>query len=418
MHWYKCNMHMHSFWSDGLEFPEMVADWFKQHGYHFVAFTEHDRFQEGDLWISSDPNSDRWESVTLAHTDCIERYRKRFGNDWVQTRQRNGATEYRVRPMAEYRHLLEEPEKFLILAGEESTQLWTDNVNEAFYINVYNHRQSLGPQNRNGPRSELANQTYQSAQAVSKTDDLPALVSFNHPNWSYSVTAEDIVAADSIRFMEAYTALESCHVLGDERHASAERIWDIVLTRRLAEAQGPIVYGMVSDDCHFYLDQKPSIIKKHGLPANQSGRPGHAWMMVGAKELSEPAIYQAIDRGRFYGSTGITLRHLKADAQSIELEIDPVEGAHYTTQFIGTLKDYDPTSRPVRDDQGNPMVVTRQYSNELGRVLAESDGLSSRYELTGDEIYVRARITSDLPHPLPNHPGDVQRAWVQPVTRV
>ena len=415
MHWYKCNLHMHSFWSDGLDFPEMVADWFKQHGYHVIAFTEHDRFQEGDLWISGDPNSDRRESVTLAHTDCIERYRKRFGDQWVQTRQSKGATEYRVRPLAEYRHLLEEPKQFLILTGEESTQLWTDHEKEAFYINVYNHRQSLGPQSRNGPRSELANQTYQSAQAVRKTDESPALVSFNHPNWSYSVTAEDILATESIRFMEAYTALESCRVLGDEQHASAERIWDIVLTRRLAETQGPIVYGMVSDDCHFYLDQKPNFIKEHGLPANHSGRPGHAWMMIEAHELSEPAIYNAINQGHFYGSTGITLRHLKADSQGIEIEIDPVEGAQYTTQFIGTLRDYDPTTRPVCDNQGNPMVVTQKYSNDLGRVLASTNGLSAHYELTGDEIYVRARITSNLPHPLPNHPGGVQCAWVQPI---
>jgi len=42
--WYQGNTHGHSFWSDGGEFPEMIADWYKQHGYDFVALI---RFAEG-----------------------------------------------------------------------------------------------------------------------------------------------------------------------------------------------------------------------------------------------------------------------------------------------------------------------------------------------------------------------------------
>ncbi len=30
--WYKGNLHMHSYWSDGRGFPEMIARWFKEHG--------------------------------------------------------------------------------------------------------------------------------------------------------------------------------------------------------------------------------------------------------------------------------------------------------------------------------------------------------------------------------------------------
>jgi len=41
--WYRGNLHMHSFWSDGCDFPECVAAWFKEAGYHFIAFTEHDQ---------------------------------------------------------------------------------------------------------------------------------------------------------------------------------------------------------------------------------------------------------------------------------------------------------------------------------------------------------------------------------------
>src|SRR5205814_702981 len=29
--WWKGNLHTHSFWSDGDDFPEMIADWYKRH---------------------------------------------------------------------------------------------------------------------------------------------------------------------------------------------------------------------------------------------------------------------------------------------------------------------------------------------------------------------------------------------------
>ena len=30
--WWKGNLHTHSLWSDGDDFPEMIAEWYKQHG--------------------------------------------------------------------------------------------------------------------------------------------------------------------------------------------------------------------------------------------------------------------------------------------------------------------------------------------------------------------------------------------------
>ena len=32
--WYKGNLHTHSLWSDGNDFPEMICQWYKSHGYH------------------------------------------------------------------------------------------------------------------------------------------------------------------------------------------------------------------------------------------------------------------------------------------------------------------------------------------------------------------------------------------------
>ncbi len=37
--WFKGNLHTHSYWSDGDEFPEVIMDWYKSKGYQFLALT-------------------------------------------------------------------------------------------------------------------------------------------------------------------------------------------------------------------------------------------------------------------------------------------------------------------------------------------------------------------------------------------
>jgi hypothetical protein len=98
------------------------------------------------------------------------------------------------------------------------------------------------------------------------------------------------------------------------------------------------------------------------------------------------------------------------------IEAEP--GVTYRTQFIGTRKGYDPTSQPVegvRDADGQPAVVTRRYSADIGRVIVEVGGPSPSYVFKNDEIYVRAKIISSKPQENPYRAGDTQAAWVQPV---
>jgi len=55
--WYKGNQHMHFFSSDGHDFPESVTGWCKEHGDHFIAFTEHHQHQIGERWLRGDPET-------------------------------------------------------------------------------------------------------------------------------------------------------------------------------------------------------------------------------------------------------------------------------------------------------------------------------------------------------------------------
>jgi len=48
--WYKGNTHTHTFWSDGDDFPEMVADWYKGNGYDFLVLSDHNIPSRGEKW--------------------------------------------------------------------------------------------------------------------------------------------------------------------------------------------------------------------------------------------------------------------------------------------------------------------------------------------------------------------------------
>ena len=50
-----------------------------------------------------------------------------------------------------------------------------------------------------------------------------------------------------------------------------------------------------------------------------------------------------------------------------------------------------------------------------GQLLATSQDLRPSYRMTGDELYVRARVISSRLHPNPFAEGDLETAWVQPV---
>jgi len=58
--------------------------------------------------------------------------------------------------------------------------------------------------------------------------------------------------------------------------------------------------------------------------------------------------------------------------------------------------------------------VTRIYSADVGKVVAESDDLNPSYTFTGKELYVRAKVISTKAHPNPFQKGDVEVAWTQP----
>ena len=71
--WWKGNLHTHSLWSDGDDYPEMIADWYRSNGYHFLAISDHNVLSEGQRWIHREKNA--------GGLRAFNKYLKRFGND-------------------------------------------------------------------------------------------------------------------------------------------------------------------------------------------------------------------------------------------------------------------------------------------------------------------------------------------------
>jgi hypothetical protein len=113
----------------------------------------------------------------------------------------------------------------------------------------------------------------------------------------------------------------------------------------------------------------------------------------------------------------VTLSSIRFDAECgvLELAIRPDSDAVYKTEFVGTLVEYDKASKPRTTADGKTLHSTRKYSQDVGKVLATVSGLKPQYKLTGDELYVRAVVTSSRPHLDPSTEAQDQQSWTHPV---
>jgi hypothetical protein len=124
-----------------------------------------------------------------------------------------------------------------------------------------------------------------------------------------------------------------------------------------------------------------------------------------------------MQRGDFYASSGVTLNDVRFDkaSKTLQITIAPEPGVTYTTQFIGTRKGYDRAVEKVPTPEGDNVPFRLRYSKDVGAILATSDSLTPSYALTGDELYVRALITSSQAPKNPLDQTQKAKAWTQPV---
>jgi hypothetical protein len=108
-----------------------------------------------------------------------------------------------------------------------------------------------------------------------------------------------------------------------------------------------------------------------------------------------------------------------AGRHELSIQIHPQPGEQFVTRFIGTRKGAIMTGRPRLDKAGKPIHTTLDYSTpagpQIGEILAEVTGTSAVYRFKGDELYVRAVVTSTAPTEVFSREFKFKRAWTQPV---
>lgn len=224
----------------------------------------------------------------------------------------------------------------------------------------------------------------------------------NHPNFGLAITAEDLMRVKGDKFFEVYNGHADVHSFGYKGHPGLDEVWDIVLAHRLGELNLGVMYGLAVDDSHHYRN----ISVTHS-------NPGRGWVMVRAPELTAPALIKAMEAGDFYASSGVRLKDIRFTTNTLSVQIDGEEGVTYVTQFIGTRKNFDRSSSPRTSLANKP--ITRQYSADIGEVFAIRHGTNVQYTMTGDELYVRAKVVSSKLKVNPHARGEKEAAWTQPV---
>lgn len=406
--WWKGNLHTHSHWSDGDDYPEMIAAWYKERGYHFLALSDHNILPDHEKWIGIEKSKGGF--------GAFEKYLARFGEQWVEQRETAGVKEVRLKMLGEYRTKLEEPGRFLMIPSEEISSRF---LSAPIHVNATNVREKI-PEQTGRSIVEVMQKSVDAVLAQRAATGVPMFPHINHPNFGWAITAEELMQVDRERFFEVYNGHPIVRDAGDARHASVERVWDIILTRRLAELGKEVVFGLATDDAHNYHIAGPRETAAASRPSAADNewkgpsRPGRGWVMVRAARLDAAELVTAMEAGNFYSSTGVTLKDVNRGKGSVSLEIQKEPGVSYTTEFIGTRKGYDPASEPVLGDDGTALRVTRRYSKDVGAVLATVEGPSPVYALKGDEIYVRARVRSSKLKADPARSGELEQAWTQP----
>ena len=411
--WWRGNLHTHTLWSDGDGFPEMVTEWYRNAGYHFLAFSDHNILNQGQCWmtlkdVAAKAKGEPWRGAAFVAKDAYADYLKRFGPNWVETRpgREPGSLEVRLKPFDEYRALFDETGRFLMIQSEELT---CQALNmRALHMTATNLIEVIKPREAPTVRELITTQVDAVAESAARTGR-EIMVHVNHPNYKWGVTAEDLAADLRVQFFEIWNGVETDNDPGDVNHPSTDEIWDVANTLRIVGMNAAPLFAVAADDSHDYQGNKTRAL------------PGRAWVMVRARHLTPESLIRAMRTGDFYATRGVVLDDVRFDpaARKVSVVIHPNGAETFVTRFIGTRRGASIQGKPRLDQQGRVIETTLDYRSgggpQIGEVLSEVSGLNPSYTLKGDELYVRAVITSSGAPEVPSTEAEFKRAWTQPV---
>ena len=139
---------------------------------------------------------------------------------------------------------------------------------------------------------------------------------------------------------------------------------------------------------------------------------GKGWVVVQSKNLDIKEIINSLKNGKFYSSTGVEIAEIILNKNSIEIKINQEEDITYDVNFIGTLKKDMPILNSQKMNHDNLNLL--KNNNQIGKVLLSTKKNPAFYNISGDEMYVRAHIISNKIVNKGYRKYEFEQAWTQP----
>ncbi|MDO5310222.1 MAG: twin-arginine translocation signal domain-containing protein [Planctomycetia bacterium] len=415
--WFKGNLHSHSHWSDGQDLPEVVVDAYKRNGYDFFSLTDHNilhqqrlrfdgfamNYAPSDMAPFKDENS-FWKRIApqYAWPNLVEEHlqvaKNRFGEDSVRMIETKDGKYVRMKTEEELRAQFAEPGKFLLIPGFEMTAPFIHvnliNVEQDFYMN-------------DPSMKDLIVKLYDHACEFYADARRPYLFTVNHPLWQYyNIQPSYLFSRPGIRHFELLNNDTSYKIIPEAW--TPELLWDIVNAYRACNDQ-PLLFATGTDDSH-------GIVRQDYVAF-------HSWMHVLADALEVESLFDAMNRGRSYVSTGLSFQEISFDGKTLAVKLDPTLEGQYRIEFYGVKKDYDQTVKYVETTDGTREIPTHTvecWSPEISKVLDATDRLEGSYTLKSDDLFVRAKAyrvgAGNVSHGATTAPTllAADAAWTQP----
>lgn len=251
---------------------------------------------------------------------------------------------------------------FVLIPGEEMTG------SEGVFTTAMNIQRTI-------PLDELLNSPKSVAiqdhvDRVLSGGGIPILAALNYHE---GIGADDILPVDNLYLFEVLNGQLDLYPQVDHRNYSLEELWDELLT------SGRILYGVGTDDSHFFQEWREDL-----------SNPGRAWTMIRADELSVESIGEALLAGLSYVSSGVVLKSLSLENDTLTIIVDPERtGEEVTASLFG--------GRIEGSDRQDGYSIDFIGPNGLG-IKSLSPCLAANFTLSPKYDYVRAKITFRKPH--------------------
>lgn len=268
---YRANLHCHSAHSDGSQYCDEVADWYRENGYQVLSISDHDAYGDQDGGVApgarqNDQVVHDWDGDGVLH----------------ETRERRSGVEAYVRdyskPAPEWvprEWNLSRPGEFLILNGLEASF-------------GHPHTNAVGCPSGDIPEPR------EGFAFIDWCHGNGGVVFQNHPaSWNEQPEKlyehPDLSRVDGIEVMNGFLARDNRKGgNSDGSPGFAEGLWNGCLDA------GKRLWGFANDDAHT-------------IDTTVFCGAGSAWNMIWARELTAEAILEALHNGAFYATCGIII---------------------------------------------------------------------------------------------------------------